>query len=496
MSHELFFIFAQNGDIWRRMRKVANEEFSKSSVKGFYETQNTEAVLLASDLLASPKRWDRHFRRAPASTTLTVLYGYPTLKSEQDPIVVAINEFAERTYLVHFFPWLRYLPSGLAKWKRDAEAWYKQDTAMFERLFQTVEANIAKGDDRQSVAASLIREREKNKLSSIERVWFGGTMYLGGADTTSVTMAWWTLAMLAYPETQARAHAELDAVVAAPVCRPSLTSHTYPTFVPWSRKPYAGDHPPRWAHHIDPLRMAEIYGKNPEDFDPGRHLDPSGYVASGVPDVDLKEHGNFTFGFGRRNCVGRYMADNALFINIAVILWATKLERKKDATGDFLPLNLDGWVNVGLVARPIPFEFEITPRFQEAPAMLAQEPFFRAEDVGKGRKFCHAPTKQSESTRSMQVNYEMVSARRQRLNILNPEINESPLLEWGVREPCGAKVWSKGLKARARWTVEKRVVTNINESKIRLITSEAQPSHMTKWANANDCVTTAFGTCG
>ena len=102
------------------MRKVANEEFSKSSVKGFYETQNTEAVLLASDLLASPKRWDRHFRRAPASTTLTVLYGYPTLKSEQDPIVVAIDEFAERiftaastgTYLVHFFPWLRYLPSG------------------------------------------------------------------------------------------------------------------------------------------------------------------------------------------------------------------------------------------------------------------------------------------------------------------------------------------------------------------------------------------------
>ena len=33
---------------------------------------------------------------------------------------------------------------SLAKWKRDAEAWYKQDTAMFERLFQTVEANIVR----------------------------------------------------------------------------------------------------------------------------------------------------------------------------------------------------------------------------------------------------------------------------------------------------------------------------------------------------------------
>jgi cytochrome P450 len=36
---------------------------------------------------------------------------------------------------------------------------------------------------------------------------------VGGADTTSAMMAFWTLAMLAYPETQARAHAELDAVV-------------------------------------------------------------------------------------------------------------------------------------------------------------------------------------------------------------------------------------------------------------------------------------------
>jgi hypothetical protein len=34
----------------------------------------------------------------------------------------------------------------------------------------------AKGDDNQSVAATLIREEEKNKLSPIERAWMGGTM--------------------------------------------------------------------------------------------------------------------------------------------------------------------------------------------------------------------------------------------------------------------------------------------------------------------------------
>ncbi len=33
-------------------------------------------------------------------------------------------------------------PQSLAKWKRDAEAGYKKDTAMFEGLFHTAEANV------------------------------------------------------------------------------------------------------------------------------------------------------------------------------------------------------------------------------------------------------------------------------------------------------------------------------------------------------------------
>ncbi|KAH9983996.1 cytochrome P450 [Russula vinacea] len=101
-----------------------------------------------------------------------------------------------------------------------------------------------------------------------------------------------------------------------------------------------------WHMNRDP----DIYGKNTEDFDPGRHLDPNGYIGSDEPDISLKDHGHYTYGFGRRNCVGRYMGDNAIFINIAVILWAIKFERKKDATGCLVPLNLDGCVNVGMIA--------------------------------------------------------------------------------------------------------------------------------------------------
>ncbi len=101
------------------MRKAANEKLSTSSVKGFHETQMMEAVLQACELLSDPARWDQHFHRAAASMTLSVVYGYPTLTSEQDDVVEVINDLAKRlfnaaymgAYWVQIFPWLRHLPS-------------------------------------------------------------------------------------------------------------------------------------------------------------------------------------------------------------------------------------------------------------------------------------------------------------------------------------------------------------------------------------------------
>jgi len=81
-----------------------------------------------------------------------------------------------------------------AKWKRDAETWYKQDSAMFEKLFNSVHTNLvrarshsvcrvtnpltaqAKGDDRPSLSATLIREADRHQLSMRENSWLAGTM--------------------------------------------------------------------------------------------------------------------------------------------------------------------------------------------------------------------------------------------------------------------------------------------------------------------------------
>ena len=42
-----------------------------------------------------------------------------------------------------------------------------------------------------------------------------------GLETTSTTLMWWTLAMVAFPEAQRRAQAELDAVVGREIGRAS-----------------------------------------------------------------------------------------------------------------------------------------------------------------------------------------------------------------------------------------------------------------------------------
>jgi hypothetical protein len=87
------------------------------------------------------------------------------------------------------------IETRFAKWKRDAENWYQQDSAMFEALFNSVYANIvrmrfrpvnlivtnpvsaqAKGDERPSLSATLIRDAGRHQLSMRENSWLAATM--------------------------------------------------------------------------------------------------------------------------------------------------------------------------------------------------------------------------------------------------------------------------------------------------------------------------------
>ena len=83
---------------------------------------------------------------------LSVVYDLPPVESISDPTVVEINHFTDTTveyarpgqYLVEFFPSLRYLPSSIAKWKRDAEDGFKYYSQYFQDMFHDVEKRIVR----------------------------------------------------------------------------------------------------------------------------------------------------------------------------------------------------------------------------------------------------------------------------------------------------------------------------------------------------------------
>ncbi|KAI0066946.1 cytochrome P450 [Artomyces pyxidatus] len=374
----LAMVFQSYGALWRRMRKASHEGLNRGVAEHFQSTQLYEAVLLALGMLAQPAAWDKHLRRTAASMVMSVTYDTPTIYSEDDPSVKDVNDFVARltraalpgAHLVEFFPWMMYIPSSVGK-------------------------SIASGVDRPSLSASLIKGAERNQLSVRENSWLAATMYAAGAETTSAVMAWWTLAMLAYPETQKLAQAELDAVVGRT---------RMPTFADLPHLPYIRamvKEALRWRP-VDPVglphrsteddwyegmfipagticianvwalnRDPELYGEDAHHFNPARFVDEKNEVKPGPPDT--KEEGHVTYGFGRRVCVGKHVANNSIFIDIAVMLWACNFEHAKDAQGKSIPIDVDGWVEDGLVVRPVPFACSVTPRFPEASAILAEE---------------------------------------------------------------------------------------------------------------------------
>ena len=81
---------------------------------------------------------------------LSITYDLPTVSSPNDPIVIKVNQFLDRllhyalpgNYFVEFFTWMKYLPSSIAKWKKEAEEGFKEYSMVFLGWFRDVEDRI------------------------------------------------------------------------------------------------------------------------------------------------------------------------------------------------------------------------------------------------------------------------------------------------------------------------------------------------------------------
>jgi hypothetical protein len=101
------------------MRRAAHEGLHKSASKAFNNIQTNEAVLLASGILESPERWEKHMRRFTASTIMAAVYDTPVIHSLEDESVQRINDHVMRvaqstlpgSHWVELLPWMKHIPS-------------------------------------------------------------------------------------------------------------------------------------------------------------------------------------------------------------------------------------------------------------------------------------------------------------------------------------------------------------------------------------------------
>ncbi|KAF8195338.1 cytochrome P450 [Mycena galopus ATCC 62051] len=385
LTGNLAFVFMQHNNLWRRMRRESHEALNKQMAKNYHQYQENEAVLVVHQFMETPRDFDNHLRRAAASLVMSVIYGTPPIMDSDDPAILRVNQFTDRTliaaapgaHLVEYFTWMEKLPRWMCSWRRYAEDWFIRDSIMFEQL----------------VAATLIHDREKSGMSDKEAAWLAATLYAAGAETTAAQMGWFMLALILYPECQKQAQEEIDRVVGRdrlPTFKDyphlpyvtALVKETlrwrgpgplgYSTVHPTSQiitslyRPTPSYFIPKdticipnvWALNHDP----SVYGPDAEDFNPSRFLNESGQLVAAMH--------IFRQIILCRICVGRHVANESMFIQIACMLWSFSIGPGNNEQGHVVYPDPAESVVHGLIVRPLPFSCRIVPRSAEVATII------------------------------------------------------------------------------------------------------------------------------
>jgi fumagillin biosynthesis cytochrome P450 monooxygenase len=331
--------------------------------------------------------------RQSSAIILKVTYGYSIIPSGADPLVQliermlrdAVTAILPMTWAVDILPWLKYLPSSCpgSAFKETARQWNKIAQDVVNIPYSFVVQKMESGSYRDSYVSRLLEQCSdgssgiKAQLSvdddrDIKQT--AASLYMAGAETTSSTMDCFILAMLMFPEVQAKAQKEIDDVIGSdrlpcledrknlPFIEGLLTEvyrwlPVLPMGLPRMAEndiKYNGYQIPKGAYIIpsvwwlchDPQTYA-----NPDIFDAERYREPNN-------EPDPRE---VVFGFGRRICQGRFFADSTLFITIAQTLAVFSICKALDKDGQEIQVQLE-LVPSSITARPKEFEFRILPR--------------------------------------------------------------------------------------------------------------------------------------
>ncbi|KAJ8586996.1 cytochrome P450 [Rhizopogon salebrosus TDB-379] len=376
-------IFMAYGARWRRQRRIFHQAFRAQPTLSYHPMQQRKVQVLIHNLLHTPHEFISHLHMYSSSVIMSVLYDYDT-KPRNDPLVevvgraleLAVQELRpEVAAVLNAFPILLRLPAwipGMSIKKKAAQSreWVRD---WMEDPYNYVLKRMAEGTARSSMVLDALKRTGTEDRSSQTIKESAATAFAGEHRySTASILQVFTLAMVLFPEVQAKAHSLIDAVV---------NESGLPTFEDRPALQYIDAifrETLRW-HPILPLAIphasvnSDIYDgyyipkgltfhashrkyPNPSQFLPERFLDDDGNLNEDTVGV--------VFGFGRRICVGRHLADASLWIAMSCMLARFTFSKARDLNGDVIDFE-PRWSS-GLAIHPLPFPCTITPRARKA----------------------------------------------------------------------------------------------------------------------------------
>ncbi|KAJ5421624.1 hypothetical protein N7491_010069 [Penicillium cf. griseofulvum] len=367
----------------RAITRVIGTRESAAKFNGLLEL---EARRFACRVLHTPEKFIDHNRTASGAFILNVTYGYHVEPSGEDPLVrlanLAMCQFGEAAipgaWLVDFIPALKYVPEWMpgANFQRVAKEHLETITKVAESPVAFTKSQMDRGKDRQCFVSTLLRQGEDEEIVK----WSAVAMYGGGSDTTTGILEGFFLGMMLFPDVQHKAQAEMDELFGKPTLPSAADRERLPyvnaivkeairwhTVAPMGI-PHKTDEddiingyvipknaiilPNIWSFNNDPA----IY-PNPRDFRPERFLSEP---------VAL-EPGDVSFGFGRRICPGRLIAETSVFLMIAHTLAVFNI---KKPTEDGKEIEPTVYCTPGLLSHFEPFHAILTPRSETHKQLL------------------------------------------------------------------------------------------------------------------------------
>ncbi|OAP60131.1 hypothetical protein AYL99_05133 [Fonsecaea erecta] len=400
--NEVHILFQPYGPAWRMLRKAAAGFLNVKGFEALLPLQEAEASQVMYDIMQSPEKWYEHVRRYAAAVILEAVYGQRGATYD-DPRVQGFYEIqtnfagtmaAGATPPIDAFPFLKHIPGFLAPYKSRAVALGQQQKGFYVDLLHTTKARI----DRQAAAPcfmqKLLKGSDNSGLSYDQLVYVGGNLLEAGAETSASNLHIFVLAMISHPEVFKKAQIEVDdvcGVSASPSAKhikdlpymraimteifrwrplaPEGTPHLLTQddwydkyFLPKGTIVFANS----WSIHHD-----ETEYDKPAEFIPERWLNNKfGTRVNNDTESGDNRRTTYTFGAGRRVCLGQDMGENSLMINMAKMAWAFDIRADPNC-----PPNLDERETYSdtFVGGPLPFPAIFTIRSQRHRDVLERE---------------------------------------------------------------------------------------------------------------------------